>query len=515
MFFCDSSWHMKILIQCGDHFENQKRVSLLANALKKMGHDPYILCYNSNKGNIFKINAIKTLSLKEYEKKSFKDKLIGKFSQLKQLFKKDNKRKPLLDKALLNNILEVEGKRRPEITWPSKVAATQLAVYVKYKALELVIADIKPDIIVIWNGHTGYVANILRVICKNKQIPCAYLERGIFPDSLYLDKNGVNGNSSMSGLSGLELIEPSPISKAYVKNIFINPPALPVNSPFIETIANKKIVFFPLQVTRDTNIIMHSSFSTMREVFMKIYNNLNEPNTCFIIRPHPEETPSIPLNFPQYENVIISKDLDLQFWLERADVVVTINSTVGLQALIAKKPMIAFGKSIYSGLSIVRNFNNYMLPQSANDSAILGKYLSFFIENHLLKSDSPFNLQVVSRQLELAIPSQIHTLNSETLAREIKLFNDNKPAILNVKCVYQQNNKVDLTYRQNKDSISKKYLLNILSINFPFKEFNFISNNDSHADIIICDENKPYNTNQGEVSIDIYGIIVSFNGVHY
>jgi len=39
----------------------------------------------------------------------------------------------------------------------------------------------------------------------------------------------------------------------------------------------------------------------------------------------------------------------LDAWLEYCDAVVTINSTVGLQALLKARPVFSFGKSIYSG----------------------------------------------------------------------------------------------------------------------------------------------------------------------
>ena len=143
---------------------------------------------------------------------------------------------------------------------------------------------------------------------------------------------GVNGASSLNALTPaiVDNFSLSDEDSSFTKQLFnINPQSTDSASP------KKHLnIFFPLQVQLDTNIILYCKFRTMRETFLDIYSALNSQGSSFLIRPHPEETPDTLVNIPRFDNVEVSSEKSLDHWLDWSDLVVTINSTVGLEALI-------------------------------------------------------------------------------------------------------------------------------------------------------------------------------------
>ncbi|WP_225790928.1 hypothetical protein [Pseudomonas sp. Marseille-P8916] len=479
---------MKILIQCGDHLENQNRIMALASTLKNFGCDPIVLLYSNKKGRYFENAGIRTVA--------FEDHVIA-----SPVASGTTIESSLEDGITYNDVLQPEQRRRPKVGWPGQRTRSIRDIHRHYSAINSIIATYKPDKIVVWNGFTGYIANILRLIADNRKIPSAFLERGLLKNSLFIDRLGVNGASSLNEISG-DWLDNFPISDLETQKIielFKIPPEQPEQS------GNRRNIFFPLQVQLDTNIIMYSKYRSMRETFFEIYEALNNSTSNFLVRPHPEELPDTLPNIPRFENVKVSTDETLDYWLEWSDLVVTINSTVGLEALIKGKRVISLGGSIYSSAGLTSSLSKELNLSNSQIRARLIKYLAYLTKSNLLLPDSEENHIAVSKQLD--IPIEQYTPTKKNHCEPIPFA---EKAVIEVDLPL--NTTVDLTYRKNKVKIDQAWIISIAQKHIAAKSYSISLCGSAPASPtaikIISEEKTAKADPRYSKTIDIYGNLV-------
>ena len=460
----------------------------LAMGLKEAGHSPMILLYSNAKGRYFENNGIQTISLDANESKEIVDKDVTIDSVLEEGIK-------------YNEVMIAEARRRPMVGWPGQRAKTIRDIHRIHKTLSNIIETTKPEKIIIWNGFTGYVANILRLVCEQRKIQCAFLERGLLKGSLFIDRMGVNGASSLNALTPaiVDNFSLSDEDSSFTKQLFnINPQSTDSASASPKKHLN---IFFPLQVQLDTNIILYCKYRTMRETFLDIYSALNSQASSFLIRPHPEETPDTLVNIPRFDNVKVSSEKSLDHWLDWSDLVVTINSTVGLEALIKGKQVISLGQSIYSSAGLTNNLNEKNLSAGVNYPRLI-KYLGWLLKSNLLLPNGPYNKSVISAQLSIE--------STDPVEME-KASNPAKPEvdIATVHIAFPLTSTLDLTYRKNKTPITKDWLTDITKKHINAKQYEFSTSakppKDRYSIKIVneCKSAKPdYKFSK---TIDIYG----------
>lgn len=460
----------------------------LALELKEAGHSPTILLYSNLKGRYFENNGISTISLEAHASQDAPAKEITIDSFLE-------------DGIKYNDVMVAEARRRPIVGWPGQRVKTIRDIHRIHKTLSHIISTQNPGKIIIWNGFTGYVANILRLVCEHRKIECAFLERGLLKGSLFIDRLGVNGASSLNQLTptSVDNYLLSSEETTFVKQLFN------IDSQTIEKTEPKKNlnIFFPLQVQLDTNIILYCKYRSMRETFLDIYSALNTTHSTFLIRPHPEETAETLINIPRFDNVKVSSEKSLDHWLDWSDLVVTINSTVGLEALIKGKQVISLGQSIYSSAGLTNALDNKKLSSAINHQRLIN-YLGLLIKSNLLLPNGPYNKSVVSKQLSinpnLAPPanelqeSRLETLQVETA--EVHL-------------AFPLTATLDLTYRNNKAPITKNWLTEIAKKHINAKRYEFSTsrkpNKDRYSIKIVNESNSETSDYKFNKTIDIYG----------
>ncbi|MCG6942428.1 MAG: capsular biosynthesis protein [Thiohalocapsa sp.] len=267
----------------------------------------------------------------------------------------------------------------------------------EYRAVERSVRDFldhrAPDGLFCWNG-SGLAAGIAAQIAGYHGIPVAYGENGYLPGTMQLDPMGVNAAASfgpahtrleqilalqwtdserdtlrqlLDGYRRGERVAPrvprprelsaSPL--AYLVQALIDlrdreprrrinrlvphpPPALP-----------ERFVFFPLQVRQDSQLTVHSPVYGPRldEAIADLVAALAEvaPDTGLVVKLHPADrhkTDYDPVirRFPQ---VLWLDGGDVRRILPAAAAVVTVNSTVGLEALVFDRPVIVLGNAAY------------------------------------------------------------------------------------------------------------------------------------------------------------------------
>lgn len=476
---------MKVLIQCGDHLENQKRIALLAKVLVENGQQPIILMYSPEKGSFIKSEGFPVVYLNKY------------------LVKRVEKIDSLRETAMA--VLKAEAARKPELLWPSKVKGSLIRSASYVNAVKKIIAELNPDHVCIWNGYTGFVANTLRVLVEKNSISHSFLERGLFKDSIFIDKCGVNGASSLSNnRSGdWRFKDYSEKLIALCNKVF------PLSQPSENLFPKKKIVFFPLQVQMDTNIIYYSPYKSMREAFIHIYESFNADDVLFVVRPHPEEAPGTVLNLPLHDNILISSEESLSHWMSIADLVVTLNSTVGLEALLQGVPVVCIGESIYSGLNTISRLYDYAVKPV--DFVELRNYLCFLLENNLVKSDSDFSVECVSKNIGFSIPKNKVLARADVISGALGEFLKDKRK-LKVAFAFDVKKKIDVTYRNNNINIDISYIKGLLLDRIGDFLYEYFPGGDGNdADIFLVDDDWVKHKCPGVV-IDYYGAFKYIDG---
>lgn len=239
----------------------------------------------------------------------------------------------------------------------------------------------------------------------------------------------------------------------------------------------------------------------MREVFLSFFKYFDD-NVRFVIRPHPEEDPSEPINILHNSRVNVTTDGSVSDWVSNSDLIVTINSTVGLEALILGKPVICLGGAIYSNVGITYSLNDLIFKSKKTikyNNVI--KYLSILLKRNILFPENDNNSEIVARAMGLKDISKIDFKEKDKIAsKDILVF-----PLLDV------NSKINLTYRKNKLDIDIFWIKNILDDIFEYDNLEYISAlgdsvlSDKIVVIIVSDLNYTKPSGFYNYIIDIYG----------
>lgn len=135
-----------------------------------------------------------------------------------------------------------------------------------------------------------------------------------------------------------------------------------INSTAID-IYKEKYVFVPLQVSNDTQIIINSDVS-LKYLIDYAYEYAKYSSIKVVIKPHPAERNDNILRYvnllkEKNNNIIVSNDNTMKL-IENSELVITINSTVGLEAMIVGKKIKFLGYSFYSKFNNNRLINYIM-----------------------------------------------------------------------------------------------------------------------------------------------------------
>jgi hypothetical protein len=336
----------RVLIQAGDHHENRLRILPLAQGIRARGHHPVVLVYSREHVAPYLAAGVDAVALYDFNENADQRKArlraATRITRLSEPYKGFD----------LDDVADMA-----QLQFPSKFNQDKLAAAVDEITLHIdrclrVIDHVQPDCLLVWNGHTGYVANALRHYARSRSLPAFFLERSLLPDGVFIDPNGSNGNSQLAHLdiAGLRTLRKRPAARGHesVLKQFSQDELTSLREvgPWRQA---RRIICVPLQVQLDTNILLYSpKVKKMADLVAQVHERFGGPDTAIIVRPHPEEVNS-DLGLPEIENVYLTSQGDLEAWIQLADLVVTINSTVGLTALLHGRPTLSLGYGIYTG----------------------------------------------------------------------------------------------------------------------------------------------------------------------
>ena len=207
--------------------------------------------------------------------------------------------------------------------------------------------------LLIFNGSIS-PDNILANIKSNHAR--VYIENGFFPNTLQVDALGVNAANSLPREADFYLNLPSynveelP-TKVQVRKLKINYAVVELPDDYI---------FFPFQIPSDQQIRVHSRWIKTMDDFMDIIIEfaVRYPDKNFVIKEHPSFKQSIIGKKPLRKNILFANGNSTEELIKNARLVVTLNSTVGIEALLFGKPVITLADACYNIDGLVRNASN-------------------------------------------------------------------------------------------------------------------------------------------------------------
>jgi len=273
--------------------------------------------------------------------------------------------------------------------------------------------------LLIWNGCRT-IEQTMTAFARHHRLPVLYLELGNFPGKLFADPEGVNARSRLARQPQLldALADPvdqfeswrsaylqrhqQPPQSAQVKQV--NPQwwrdqlgywlgGLSADQPLWQrawrkwrarrqpltasaTPPDTPFLLYPMQVSSDSQLCFNSDIDN-RQAIAIAAEQARDAGLALCIKPHPAEPDATVLQWLQQQSAAQGWHLcraPMTQLLPQASQVVTINSTVGLEAMLLDKPLRVLGRSHYADFT-PRRLRQYLMSylhpiDYFNDSAI-------------------------------------------------------------------------------------------------------------------------------------------------
>jgi capsular polysaccharide export protein len=255
---------------------------------------------------------------------------------------------------------------------------------------------IEENYFALWNGY--YLGDKALVLagerCGKKPI---YFENGLMPRTTTVDLKGVNFANSLPRdaefFRGLQIPENYILGNTLIKRplacgkIIDQPISLP-----------RRYIFIPFQVESDTQVVIYGGWiKSMRKLYLTLFNvieRIDDPDLVFVVKEHPSSLSNYDdLKLQQSKRLVFANGNDTEELIAGAEAIVTINSTVGIEALMLQKKVITLGMAFYSIRGLVLHANTEaqliaMLDNLKNwtvDGQLLTKFLWYLGEHYLVK----------------------------------------------------------------------------------------------------------------------------------
>jgi capsular polysaccharide export protein len=194
----------------------------------------------------------------------------------------------------------------------------------------------KYDLVILWNDMKWHQI-IIKEIAKKEGIKTAFFENGALPNTVTFDFKGVNFNNSV------------PRERDYYES---------KTQEYVDdkceelSVSNneEKYIFVPFQVDYDTQIISHSPWIEDMNYLYQVLQRLSKTlpdNIKIIIKEHPASSRSYQHLHDIDSRIRFENNMDTSLLISNSEMVITINSTVGLESIVKNKPVIALGNAFY------------------------------------------------------------------------------------------------------------------------------------------------------------------------
>ncbi len=305
----------------------------------------------------------------------------------------------------------------------SDILKESLKEYFEYDSL---IKQYNIDSIIIYN----WIFRIARLAWLDNSCKIIYFENGYFPNTLQIDDQWINSESSIAKYSYQELLKYKRINNNLIKKIelfqekdyfsllqkfllFLKSHSIKTNIFFIiyiikkhlQTVIKKNILrfekniqldkwkyfFIALQVHDDTQLIFNSpNINNMESLINDFYYSIKKilPEYTIVVKEHPMDIGRVNYTRLQkkYKDIIWIKKWDIDDIILKSDYTMCINSSVWLQALNQYKKVITLWNTFYNNNPFIENVKyNDEFEEKLNslrnkhiDKKAVDKYINIF-----------------------------------------------------------------------------------------------------------------------------------------
>lgn len=226
------------------------------------------------------------------------------------------------------------------------------------------------ELVCVWNGINLPLACAARV-AKKMGKKTLFFENGYLHNTTTLDPKGVNYRSSLVNKSR-SFYDSVVIQEQQLAQIYHTVPAVRgLKTKWYQSLVTtkkhlpeeitlpEKFIFLPFQVQDDTQVLLYSpAIRSMSELVhcvvkgVKEFNQRHQEDIWIIAKEHPSDFGRVDYSALK-EAYKQEKILFLRFYptpdlIARSTGIITLNSTVGIEALIQHKPVITLGNSFYN-----------------------------------------------------------------------------------------------------------------------------------------------------------------------
>lgn len=220
------------------------------------------------------------------------------------------------------------------------------------------------EYVAVWNGNKLRQAILVQAAkCLNRQ--CAFFENGLLPNTTTLDFQGVNALNSLP--RHREFYEQLQFDEgdALPTKLVTRPPE--TDKEVLQGVSElpQRFIFVPFQVNTDSQITMHSPWiRNMTHLFEEVSSaqrHLHDQEISIVFKEHPSDAQGyrhLHDRVKQSDRLMFAHDFSTQELIEKSEAVITINSTVGFEALLLGKKVIVLGDAFYGFDGLALHANN-------------------------------------------------------------------------------------------------------------------------------------------------------------
>lgn len=255
------------------------------------------------------------------------------------------------------------------------------------------------DLIVTWNGlgiPLGAAATAARQLGKR----IAVCDNGVLPGTVAIDAKGVNYNGSLTGKDAA-FYRSFPSDEGEIDDLWQTVwPQRPLRIAVtkkddVDLQEDKPLpsryVLYAMQVQQDSQIQLFSPrFHSMQESVSYVYEQLKEynrstgDNLSLVVKEHPSDYGQVDYTElrASMPDVRFIRSIPIRDLIKSAAMVVTINSSVGVESLFSGLPVVTLGQAFYNVPGLVQH-----IEQGGKElSEVMPFLLSTPVDNDLRRS---------------------------------------------------------------------------------------------------------------------------------
>lgn len=290
----------------------------------------------------------------------------------------------------------------------STISVKELQMYKRYmNFIDKYIEQQQIEVLCMFNGY-HWIEQVSMYIAEKRGLKTYFFEDGLFrPFTVTVDPHGINANSSVPGTTSfydslqidksrlsahlftpenkeLTMTKENLLKVAVLKGVSLLggilkfTPKLYVHTTFWQSIKyiifkyrfrykkedevnlTNEYIFLPFQVSRDTQIFYNSphikSMDQLLNIAVQAVKEINielNRDIKIIVKEHPEDMSRNNYNqlkkrYEDEKNVVFVQKFNTKKLIRKALLILTINSTVGIEALAQDKKVVTLGNALYN-----------------------------------------------------------------------------------------------------------------------------------------------------------------------